>query len=141
MPRNTIPNLAQSVKDVRETATFFDRLADEASESDLHSGRDLMSVARKRGLRIPKVLEGSRITYNPHYKSGAKADLRQAIIVQLPLKPATPEMLKRTLGPYCVTVTKTTAGVTVTADVCISCSFSFPKSAKCTITITATVEV
>jgi hypothetical protein len=85
------------------------------------------------------VLEDFEITYNPGHEMDAKS-LKQAIIVQLPPRPATPATLARNLGPYCVHVKKTVGGVTLEGDVCISCAYSFPLHVSCTVTIKVTLS-
>jgi hypothetical protein len=140
MPKKSEPDLVQSTRTVREVAVFCHDLIHQAKESDLRPGRDLMAVAKQKRLKVPSVLEGARITYNPRHSLDARS-LRQAVVVQLPPKGATPGELARKIGPYCVHVKKTVGGVTVEADVCVSCSYSFPTSVSCTVTITATISV
>lgn len=139
MRANSESNLALSVKSVRESAIFFDRLVDALKPNDLRRGRDLMPVARRARLAIPAALQDARITYAPHSRLSEKS-LRQSITVYLPPRSA-PKVMSRTIGPVCADFKTTVKGVTVSGKACVSCSYSFPTHVSCTVTITATIGI
>jgi len=132
------PYLAQSVQATREVAVFFDRLLHELKAPDQRQGRDLVKVARRRRLAIPRALEGYRITYSPRLSFDEK-DRRRMVVVELPPRPGTPDVMALSLGG-CAKFSGTKAGITIKGKVCVNCTVSL-SGGSCKVTLTATISL
>jgi hypothetical protein len=127
------PDFIGSVQAVRAIAVFIDRVAHLSRPKDLRHGADIVTLAEKRGIKVPAALLGYKISYNAKPHSMSKRDLTRSIVVQLPPRTAGGGAFDRTIKG-CFDLGKGP----IKANVCVSCDITWTHI-TCSITITIKV--
>jgi hypothetical protein len=119
MPKKSESTFSQSLKDVREVAEFFHKLAHATPKSNLRRRQDLTVVARRKRLRIPAALEGGKITADPRHAQDTKNQGQRAVVLLNP-EPGVKTAQMAVSGIHCYKVGLPGGG---TVQVCIICWF------------------